>query len=150
MKIIFLDFNGVLDTFDNMNIINESNLNRLKTIVNETNAKVVISSSIKTNYYYTGKMSKQLEYVMSSLENVGINVVGFTKKCETREEEIRVYLEEHPDIENFCIIDDEYYMEKFSDNMVKLKPQMMGGMGLQDEDMYKALEILNRKELLKK
>lgn len=150
MKIIFLDFNGVLDNYDNMNIINESNLNRLKAIVNETNAKVVISSSIKTNYYYTGKMSKQLEYVVSSLENAGINVVGFTKKCETREEEIRVYLEEHPDIENFCIIDDEYYMENFSDNMVKLKPQMMGGMGIQDEDMYKALEILNRKELLKK
>ena len=44
MKVIFLDFNGVLDTYDNMDEINPDNLNRLKHIVDETNSKIVISS----------------------------------------------------------------------------------------------------------
>ena len=45
MNVIFLDFNGVLDTYENMDEINEGNLQRLKHIVDETNAKIVISSS---------------------------------------------------------------------------------------------------------
>lgn len=47
MDVIFLDFNGVLDTYENMDEINEGNLQRLKYIVQETNSKVVISSSLK-------------------------------------------------------------------------------------------------------
>lgn len=45
MNVIFLDFNGVLDTYENMDEINKENLQRLKHIIEETNAKVVISSS---------------------------------------------------------------------------------------------------------
>ena len=60
MKIIFLDFNGVLDTYDNMNEIDQNNLKRLKYIIDKTNAKVVISSSIKNSYYYTGSFNKHL------------------------------------------------------------------------------------------
>lgn len=47
MKVIFLDFNGVLDTYENMDEINPDNLQRLKHIANETEAKIVISSSSK-------------------------------------------------------------------------------------------------------
>lgn len=54
MNVIFLDFNGVLDTYENMDEINKENLQRLKHITEETNAKVVISSSLKNSYYYTG------------------------------------------------------------------------------------------------
>ena len=32
MKVVFLDFNGVLDTYDEMDVIDKSNLNRLKKI----------------------------------------------------------------------------------------------------------------------
>ena len=51
MKIIFLDFNGILDTYDNMDVIDEYNLNRLKRIVDESGAKVVLTTSNKNNYY---------------------------------------------------------------------------------------------------
>ncbi len=60
MNVIFLNFNGVLDTYENMDEINRGNLQRLKHIVDETNAKVVISSFLKNSYYYTGYFSQYL------------------------------------------------------------------------------------------
>lgn len=57
MNVIFWDFNGVLDTYENIDKINKENLQRLKYIVDETNAKVVISSFLKNSYYYTGYFS---------------------------------------------------------------------------------------------
>ena len=80
MKVIFLDFNGVLDTNEEMDVINIDNLYRLKRIVDETGSVVVISSSLKDYYYYTGKYSKMLEYLISTLESVGINVIGLIWK----------------------------------------------------------------------
>ncbi len=78
MKVIFLDFNGVLDKHDNMNVINIDNLMRLKNIVDETNAKIVISSSIRISYYYSGKISNLLKYVMDEITSCGMDIIGFT------------------------------------------------------------------------
>lgn len=36
MKVIFLDFNGVLDTYERMDEINFDNLERLKFIINQS------------------------------------------------------------------------------------------------------------------
>lgn len=143
MKVVFLDFNGVLDTYDNMDEINFSNLKRLKHIIDETNSKVVISSSKKDSYYYTGHLSESLLSIIRELEKENIEVIGITPKATTREQEIQLYLDLHPDIENFCIIDDDYEMESFKDNIVKLPSQMEEGqMGLDDYHMNMAIEIL--------
>lgn len=144
MKIIFLDFNGVLDTYDNMNEIDQNNLKRLKYIIDKTNAKVVISSSIKNSYYYTGSFNKHLINIIKTLEKASIEVIGITPLASNREEEIRLYLDSHSEIQNFCIIDDDYYMETFKEHMVKLPSQMeIGQMGLDDFHMNMAIEILN-------
>ena len=42
MKVIFLDFNGVLDNSENYNIVDEENLAILKEVIDATGAKVVI------------------------------------------------------------------------------------------------------------
>lgn len=69
MKVIFLDFNGVLDTNTNMDIIDKDNLLRLKKIVDETNSNVVISSSLKNNSYKEGKYTENLiEFIIEPLE----------------------------------------------------------------------------------
>ena len=52
MKVIFLDFNGVLDTSYKIDEVNYDNLQRLKHIVHETEANVVISSSMLVGYFY--------------------------------------------------------------------------------------------------
>lgn len=144
MNIIFLDFNGVLDTFENIDEINIDNLNRLKYIIEETKSKVVISSSLKNSYYYTGHYNQILQNIIKELETIGIEVIGITPKANTREEEIKLYLHYHPEVSNYCILDDDYEMESLKDNLVKLTPQMDKGQGLDDISMHKAIRILKR------
>ena len=147
MNVIFLDFNGVLDTNEKMDEIEKDNLLRLKNIVEKTNSKIVISSSIKNNYVKTGKMGKLLNNLLITLEKESIEVIGFTPYLGNREEEIRLYLEEHEEIENFCILDDDYYMESFKDNLVKLPCQIeIGQKGLDDYYMNLAIQILKKEK----
>ncbi len=146
MKVIFLDFNGVLDTYENMDEINRDNLMRLKCIVDKTNAKIVISSSLKNSYYITGRFSKRLQNIIKEIESVGIEVIGITPYLKTREEEIKSYLSYHPEIEAFCILDDDFEMESLKDNLVKLPSQMqIDQSGLEDEHIHMAIRILLKK-----
>ncbi len=145
MNVIFLDFNGILDTNDNMDVIDEGNLNRLKTLVDMFDAKVVISSSLKNSFYYTGKYSKLLQSVIDRLLEVGIDVIGITPKCDSREEEILMYLGNHPEVSNYCILDDDYDMERLKEHLVKLPTQMSESqMGFTQEYLDKAIAVLGR------
>lgn len=147
MNIVFLDINGVLDTNEKMDEIDSDNLNRLKSIVDATNSKVVISSSLKNSYYYTGHLSKHLIKIIKEIKEAGIEVTGITPKCNSRTHEIMQYLKEHPEIENYCILDDDYDMEELKDNLVKLPPQIEEGQkGLEDIHVDKAIKILKRKK----
>ncbi|MGN1371763.1 MAG: HAD domain-containing protein [Candidatus Coprovivens sp.] len=144
MKVIFLDFNGVLDTWFDMDNINYDNLQRLKWIVDETDAKVVISSSIKRNYVRTGVMGGILLKLVNCLLDEGIDVIGVTPNAETREYEIMMYLHDHPEIDNYVILDDDYDMERLSEHLVKLPPQSIGQnqLGLQKHYAEAAIAIL--------
>lgn len=147
MNVIFLDFNGVLDTYYQMNEINQDNLNRLKRIVEETNAKIVISSSLKNTYYYCGRFSQHFQEILNRLTSEGLEIVGITPLAEEREQEIMMYLDAHPEIENFCIIDDDYDMELLKEHLVKLPCQSEERqMGLDDFHMHMAIDILKKKK----
>lgn len=144
MKVVFLDFNGVLDTYEKMDEINYDNLQRLKFIINETEAKIVISSSLKNSYFYTGHFSKRLQSIIEKIEEDGMEVIGITPKAGNREDEIKLYLSQHQEIENFCILDDDYEMEDLKEHLVKLPPQIQKGQtGLDDVHMNMAIDILN-------
>lgn len=150
MKVIFLDFNGVLDTYENMDQINEYNLKRLKHIVDKTQAKIVISSSLKNSYYHTGHFSVHLKNIIQEIENTGIEIIGITPYLGNREEEIKLYLKQHPGIDSYCILDDDYEMEDLKENLVKLPPQMqIGQSGLEDIHVDMAIKILSRKNNIK-
>ena len=147
VKVIFLDFNGVLDTYENMDQINEENLKRLKYIVDTTQAKIVISSSLKNSYYYTGHFSEHLQNIIQELEKIGIEVIGITPYVGEREEEIKLYLKQHPEIDEYCILDDDYEMKDLKENLVKLPSQMqVGQAGLEDVHVNMAINILTRKK----
>jgi len=145
MKVVFLDFNGVLDTCENMDQIDKENLERLKYIVDKTGAKIVISSSLKNSYYFTGHFSKHLQKIIQEIESVGIEIIGITPYVGDREKEIELYLAGHPEIDTYCILDDDYEMEALKENLVKLPPQMQIGQdGLNDEHVDLAIKILNK------
>lgn len=142
MNVIFLDFNGVLDTYEEMDIINKDNLLRLKKIVDETDPKIVISSSLKNNSYNEGVYTNNLvKYLINPLKEVGIEVIGITPNKDTREEEITEYLVNHPEINNFLILDDEYEFNKYKNNFIKLDYL---GNGLEDKHINKAIKILKK------
>ena len=88
MKVIFLDFNGILDTYENMDVIDSDNLNRLKRIVDECNAKVVLTTSNKNNYYRSGMIRGILKYIIDSLLEAGIDVIGMVPMLDSREDEM--------------------------------------------------------------
>lgn len=145
MNVIFLDFNGVLDTWENMNEVNQDNLNRLKRIVDETGSKVVITSSVKTSYFFVGMFNTVFKYLAKTLTDAGIEIVGITPLARGKANEIKIYLDAHPEVKNFCILDDEGEMEPFKENFVKLPIQSEENpSGLTDEHVDQALAILNR------
>lgn len=150
MKVIFLDFNGILDTYENMDVIDSDNLNRLKKIVDECNAKVVLTTSNKNNYYRSGMIRGILKYIIDSLLEAGIDVIGMVPMLDSREDEIHAYLDMHPEVEEFVILDDDYDMPSFRDNLILLPSQMIGieQRGLEDEHVEKAISILGIKKIV--
>lgn len=144
MKVIFLDFNGVLDTYDNFDVIDENNLRILIDVVKLTESKIVITSSNKDYFYRNAKHNQIMLNLINTLNNHHIEILGITKKLNTREEEIKEYLASHPQITHYCIIDDDYFFESMIEHQVKLKSQHDGGNGLQEtntEEIVRKLQI---------
>ena len=133
MKVIFLDFNGIVDTYEDMDEINLDNLERLKKLCTLCNASVVYSSSNRYSRFGRELISKMME--------LGLNIIGVTPKLNSREEEIRKYLEEHPEIDNYVILDDDYDMD-FGNRMIKLPMQGPGSLGFTEEYYDKAVNVL--------
>jgi hypothetical protein len=143
MKVIFLDFNGVLDTYDNFDIIDEVNLSILINAIRLTDSKIVITSSNKDYFYRNGKHNEIMENLINILMLHNIDVLGYTSKLGSREEEILDYLNNHPEISHYCIIDDDYFFECMSDHMIKLTCQNDGGNGLKETDSLEIIKKLN-------
>jgi len=144
LKVIFLDFNGVLDTYENMNVVDPDNLAILKEVIEETGAKLVISSSIKNTFFYSGHHNRNMKYLIDVLTENNIEIYGLTPWLEKREMEILEYLKNNPDISEYCIIDDDYYFESMKEHMVKIKHQLLGGNGLKEIDKSQIIKILKR------
>jgi hypothetical protein len=86
-----------------------------------------------------------LQGIIDTLLESGIDVVGITPQGSNREEEIKMYLSNHPEISNYCILDDDYDMESLREHLVKLSTQMNDGQkGFTQEYLDKAISILGR------
>ena len=121
MNVIFLDFDGVLDTlhYDSNKDI-EKRIAILADICKEYNCKIVIEASAKNaiDEETMEVKSEWVKYIFSLFEKYGIECIGRTpnviKKYDNnfytpmwKEDEIRLYLFRHPEIEHYCIIDDD-------------------------------------------
>lgn len=139
MKVIFLDFNGILDTYENLDVIDEGNISRLKQLCDITGSSVVYSSS--------GRFSVLGREIMQQIIDYGIDIIGVTPKINNnREEEIRMYLEKHPEINNYCILDDDFDMPSIKEHLVKLPEQTRGSVGFTEDYYQQALAILGIKK----
>ena len=126
MKVIFLDIDGVLntkETYDNiyrthgflstMEVpIDKFRLEYLKTIIDETDAKIVLSSSFRHFFIkQEGKIiptSIKGKNLYNWFLKYGIDIYDITpNNGYTREEEIKEWLINNEEVEDFIIIDDD-------------------------------------------
>lgn len=123
--VIFPDVDGVLDVFNphvHIQEIMPEAVERLRRLVMRTNARIVVISDRRL----------------------------WDKTLKTRTSEIAAYLESNPQIYNYVILDDCYGDDYSSDPEIQSHLVHIDAMkGLQDSDMIKACEIMNRLDLQK-
>ncbi len=141
MKVIFLDFDGVINDYISINKKNDYNLQILKRIINETEAKVVVTSSHKYKWQRHDDMNGFLEsYYLKELKEIGIDILDWTPYLRgDREKEILEYLKNHPEIKQFLILDDDYIIESLKEHEIFLDLQS----GLREKHIIPATKILN-------
>lgn len=143
MKIIFLDFDGVINNFNHFDGIDYNNVKYLLEIIKLTDAKIVVTSSNKYVFQRNNDIDYRnttfFEYV-KTLNDYGVEIFDVTPYAEgKRELEINMYLKVHPEIEQFLILDDEYVSDKFREHQVFLDLYN----GICDEHVKPAVDILN-------
>ena len=151
MKVIFLDIDGVLNSRqydlnrgENEGNIDISRLSLLKQLVLCTGAKIVLTSSWRTywdaNGEQTDEIGKELE---GSFLHSGITLFDKTPDIDNdRAKEIKSWLELHPNVVSFVIIDDmKFGWGELETNVVKT--DYLIGRGLEVQHVEKAISILS-------
>lgn len=169
MKVIFLDIDGVLnseETFKQIALeyqktnkarieIEEEKIEYLREIAEQTDAKIVLSSSwriffksINNEIIPLTNRAKALTKLLAK-HNVFIYDITPKNASRKREDEINDYLKSH-NVENFIIIDDEIeHLESFyGNNMIKTNffSSTEESGGLCKKHIKLAIEMLNNKD----
>ena len=143
-RVIFLDFDGVVTTPESDYVFVPELMTRLGRLLEETDACIVISSSRRC-----GTLEQTKESIVSP-DNTHVRnhpfpyydrIVGQTPFVITsvRGEQVAAYLEMHPEVERYVILDDErrFLPEQFK-HLVFVDEET----GLTDKDVERAEEIL--------
>lgn len=151
MNIIFLDVDGVLNSYNKLIELynktskphsgsnfpfDENCLNNLKILVEETNAKIVITSTWR-------KYEKDIKILFNELKKYDLDkqVIGYTPILnKKREEEIIEYLNKLNIKVNYVIIDDIRDMGVLNDKLIVTSPIT----GFTEDNMKNAIKILRK------
>lgn len=155
-NIIFLDIDGVVSVLVTRWELSEKHMRRVKKICDETGAKIVISSSWRWETVDT-TLLKIYERCRDLMKNCGEDlpfdgshflfnkdmVIGVTERMgpASRGKEIKKWLDGHPEVERYVILDDDSF-----DILPEQKPfliQTYWAGGIEDEDVKKAIDILS-------
>lgn len=150
MKVIFVDVDGVLNSDDFIDSVKGSQDIDIKTIlllkraVEETGAKIVMDTSFR----YTKSFSNVKEMLLQ-------NGIMFDKTPfidNERGKEIKQYLAEHKDIEDYILLDDVIFPD-FDDELLSHLIKMDDtnsrgiGKGLQEKDIEEIIRRFGRKKV---
>jgi len=148
MKLIFLDFDGVmnnrqwaLDAWDKHNnpyLFDPKNVAALNRIIEQTGADIVISSSWRHGWDLP-KLREHLEEQGVKGKVLGATPTDMSGDVWVRGNEIDQWLKEHTDGKAmFVILDDDNDMEPHMDRHIHTSMKT----GLTDEDAGKAIKML--------
>lgn len=149
MKVIFLDYDGVVNTpiWENgkcgFNFPHHGKVNNYQAIcwLNELCKKVGAKIVVSSTWRYVCHEISYADCLYNAGLNKDIEIIGHTpylQSYENRTEEIKAYLKEHAEIEEYVILDDEIVLDS---HFVKCNSNY--GFGIEEFD--KALTILEAK-----
>jgi len=155
MKVIFLDIDGVLNTdrqirINDLKQINDIDFDQqamenLKMIIDQSKAKVVITSTWRIHQNENGYLWREL---VRNFEACSIDpeimiditpVIDTIMKPEARELEILKWLDANRNVEKFVILDDQWSMGTLNDHFIRC----FSFNGITAEITEEAIEILN-------
>ena len=154
MKIIFLDIDGVLnsDMYEasraddsSEGYIDLSRVKLLADIVNATDAKIVLISSLRLDWDKNPDLcGKDGKYINQCLAKYGLSIMDktpyFSLFTERRKEVLSWLLDHQSEVERFVIIDDmKDGWGELDYRVVNTNPQ---GYGLEEAHVEKAIELL--------
>lgn len=158
MKVIFLDFDGVITIPDTKWNISLEHIKRVKDICDKTSAKLVISSSWqrygrkgesrkeRVANWLNGPLMKDIkdikEPIKKFFEDYTYDMSGrfYNEFGNVRGSDIKSWLVRNPDVDNYVIIDDEGDM---LDEQLFNFVQTDWSFGIQDREVQLAIDVLN-------
>ncbi len=150
MKVIFIDFDGVLNTEKYVRscaeyglIIDRSKMALLRQITAATDAKIVLSTSWREHWDEEPKNCDNIGIEINNIfEQYGLHIFGKTPILNScREDEIADWLEINTQVTNFVVLDDRFLdSELIRGHFVKTSGYAKG---LDELSAEKAIEILN-------
>lgn len=167
LNIIFLDFDGVLDTYQNVSYKDiDKKIKILSKITNLYKCKVVIEASSKSSIDEDTKeiSSDFVKHILDKFKEYNIEYIGKTPSIRVyynnysyqdlwKEDEIRIYLLRHPEIEHFCIIDDNDYTDLTKLYSYLVTTKMFGKTkddeGLTEDNILEIANILKKENIYK-
>lgn len=150
MKVIFLDLDGVLNSAKYLLdheyygvAIDPTRMCLLKQIIDATDAKIVLSTSWREHWEKdVAKCDSTGALINSIFSKHGLQIWDKTPQLRTRREtEIRNWLDKHPDVKNFVVLDDRLLSADYLNGHVIKTSNYFDG--LDETDVQKAIDILN-------
>ena len=107
MKVLFLDFDGVITTPPEWKLVS-SRIKLIKELVDKTGVKIVVSSSVRHGLgrYFSQELKRQPDDEMILWLKDNIYDITPTKSSE-RGQEIAAWLDIHSEVDNYVILDDD-------------------------------------------
>lgn len=154
MKIIFLDIDGVLNSrqYDSGRGTTEGNIDvsrllLLKQLVDQTGAKIVLTSSWRRHWDPAGKCTDEIgKGLEATFGGIGIDLYDKTPELDNdRAKEISKWLAMNRDVDAFVIIDDiKFGWYELAQFVVNTDYRI--GRGLEKRHIEKAIKILLKAE----
>lgn len=154
MKIIFLDFDGVISTYEKGWRFDVEKIELLKEIVDKTDAKIVVTSSWKRGFtevdnfiksFYDKPRNKDLKKV-TIFDWFANSIYDITDNNGSwRGDEIQRWIDKHnEEIESYVILDDD---SDFRDNQLFNFVQTDTYEGITSREVKLCIKILNNKRI---
>lgn len=137
MKVLFLDVDGVLNTYKTGGLytLNKKKLKLLQEIVEKTQCKIVLSSTWRKDDYAFRRLSRVLAY-----RNMKVSSMTPVLHGAKRGSEIDQWLTENSGVERYAIVDDDGDM---LDDQLRNFFQTDGDYGLTPTITYRIIYHLN-------